>query len=131
MFWGEIRYVRISYVCMYISQVFPSPLPPLYEPLPYNYKCTYAGVHVARVALLAEKAEVQFNPDDISPEIIAEEINGLRFTAEYLPDASSGGYSTIDLKVHMYLRTYIHTYMYVHYMYYVYITCTVYMYMYV
>ena len=59
------------------------------------------GIHTARVALLAEKAEVQYNPDDISPEIIAEEINGLGFHADYLPDASSNDSSTLDLKVAM------------------------------
>lgn len=53
------------------------------------------------MALLAEKAEVQYNPDEICPEIIAEEINGLGFHAEYLPDASSGDSSILDLKVHL------------------------------
>ena len=51
------------------------------------------------MALLAEKAEVQYDPDETSPEIIAEEINGLGFHAEYLPDASSGDTSILDLKV--------------------------------
>ena len=60
------------------------------------------GVHSARVALLAEKAEVQYNPDDISPEIIAEEINGLGFHADYLPDASTSDSSILDLKVPMF-----------------------------
>ena len=59
-----------------------------------------AGVHSARVALLAEKAEVQYNPDQTSPEIIAEEINGLGFHADYLPDASSGHGHSITLLVH-------------------------------
>ena len=51
------------------------------------------------MALLAEKAEVQYDPDETSPEIIAEEINGLGFHAEYLADASSGDTSILDLKV--------------------------------
>ena len=59
----------------------------------------HAGIHSARVALLAEKAEVQYDPDETSPEIIAEEINGLGFHAEYLADASSGDTSILDLKV--------------------------------
>ena len=65
-----------------------------------------AGVHAARVALLAEKAEVQYNPDQTSPEIIAEEINGLGFHADYLPDASSGTTSILDLKVGIYSPMY-------------------------
>ena len=64
-----------------------------------DFNSLSAGVHSARVALLAEKAEVQYNPDHISPEIIAEEINGLGFHADYLPDASSGDSSILDLKV--------------------------------
>ena len=45
---------------------------------------------------------MQYNPDHISPEIIAEEINGLGFHADYLPDASSGDSSILDLKVTVY-----------------------------
>ena len=65
----------------------------------YNNYIIHSGIHSARVALLAEKAEVQYDPDETSPEIIAEEINGLGFHAEYLPDASSGDTSILDLKV--------------------------------
>ena len=73
-----------------------------------------AGVHSARVALLAEKAEVQYNPDQTSPEIIAEEINALGFHADYLPDASSGTTSILDLKVSIGVCTCIYTDVYVH-----------------
>jgi Cu+-exporting ATPase len=58
-----------------------------------------SGVHSARVALLAGKAEVKYNPEKISPEIIAQEVNSLGFTAEYLPEASSGGGTILELKV--------------------------------
>ena len=51
------------------------------------------------MALLAEKAEVQYNPDETSPETIAEEINGLGFQAEFLPDASSGSGHSITVMV--------------------------------
>ena len=59
---------------------------------------TFSGVFSARVALLAEKGDVKYRPDLISPEIIAEEINGLGFHAEYLSDSSSGA-TVLDLKV--------------------------------
>ena len=51
------------------------------------------------MALLAGKAEVKYNPEKISPEIIAQEVNSLGFTAEYLPEASSGGGTILELKV--------------------------------
>ena len=51
------------------------------------------------MALLAEKAEVQYNPDDTSPEIIAEDISGLGFQAEFLPGASSGSGHSITVVV--------------------------------
>ena len=62
-------------------------------------KILFLGVHSARVALLAGKADVKYNPDKISPEIIAQEVNSLGFTAEYLPEASSGGGTLLELKV--------------------------------
>jgi len=71
-------------------------------------------VHSARVALLAEKAEVQYNPDQTSPEIIAEEINALGFHADYLPDASSGTTSILDLKVGTGVCIYTDVYMYMY-----------------
>ena len=53
------------------------------------------------MALLAEKAEVQYDPDETSPEIIAREINGLGFHAEYLAHSGSGQGRSIDLQVLM------------------------------
>ena len=61
-------------------------------------------MHSARVALLAGKAEVKYNPEKISPEIIAQEVNSLGFTAVYLPEASSGGGTILELKVCIFLH---------------------------
>lgn len=63
------------------------------------------GVESARVALLAEKAEIRYNPDKISPEIIAKEINGLGFHAEYLPDTSTGQNHSINFQVRLPLES--------------------------
>ena len=42
---------------------------------------------------------MQYNPDHISPEIIAEEINGLGFQAQYMPQANAGQNHSIDFQV--------------------------------
>ena len=58
-----------------------------------------SGVRSARVALLAEKAEVVYNPDEISPDKIVLEITGLGFQAECLRNPTAGGTSILELKV--------------------------------
>jgi Cu+-exporting ATPase len=57
------------------------------------------GVHSARVALLAGRATVRYNPERITPEVIAKEINGLGFQAVYIPEASSGKGSILEFTV--------------------------------
>jgi Cu+-exporting ATPase len=57
------------------------------------------GVHSARVALLAGRATVRYNPERITPEVIAQEINGLGFQAVYIPEASSGKGSILEFTV--------------------------------
>ena len=42
---------------------------------------------------------MKYNPDQITPDVIAQEVNSLGFTAEYLPEASSGGGTVLELKV--------------------------------
>ena len=62
------------------------------------------GVHSARVALLAGRASVKYNPESITPEIIAQEINSLGFQAEYIAEASSGRGSILEFTVYSRVR---------------------------
>jgi Cu+-exporting ATPase len=63
------------------------------------------GVHSARVALLAGRATVRYNPERITPEVIAQEINGLGFQAVYIPEASSGKGSILEFTVNSKVST--------------------------
>ena len=52
-----------------------------------------------RVALLAEKADVKYDPDTITTDKIELEISSLGYHAEFLHAPSSGGTSILELKV--------------------------------
>lgn len=56
------------------------------------------GIHAVRVALLSNKAEVEYNPEYIIPSQIAHLINELGFRAEVLEKVESG-VDIIDLSV--------------------------------
>ena len=51
------------------------------------------------MALLAGRASVKYNPERITPQKIAKEIEGLGFTADYIPEASSGKDSVLEFKI--------------------------------
>ena len=55
------------------------------------------GVHSVVVALLSEKAEVQYNPEETNPEVLAQEIQKLGFGA--LPIDDGDGYQQGKLDV--------------------------------
>ena len=63
-------------------------------------------MHSARVALLAGRATVRYNPERITPEVIAKEINGLGFQAVYIPEASSGKGSILEFTVNSKVSSY-------------------------
>ena len=48
------------------------------------------GVCSVRVALLAEKAEIEYNSEETNPEVLVQEIKNLGFGAEPIDDSQQG-----------------------------------------
>ena len=48
---------------------------------------------------------MRYNPERITPEVIAQEINGLGFQAVYIPEASSGKGSILEFTVNSKVST--------------------------
>ena len=76
-----------------------------------NYKYTrfsvslspLIGIHSIVVALLAEKADVLYDPDEISPEAIVHEIEGLGYSASVMEDFGvNAGKVVLIVCVHKY-----------------------------
>ena len=49
---------------------------------------------------------MRYNPERITPEVIAKEINGLGFQAVYIPEASSGKGSILEFTVNSKVSSY-------------------------
>lgn len=60
--------------------------------------CQKKGIHSVRVALLAQRAEVQYDPAHFLPTQIASLITRLGFQAELL-DMTARGMDMIDVNV--------------------------------
>lgn len=58
-----------------------------------------AGISSALVALMAQKAEVTYDPDILTPDSIAEMIDDLGFGVEILEGKDKGGVETVTLMV--------------------------------
>ena len=65
-----------------------------------SHPATYCtGVCSARVALLAEKADVQFDPETTDADTLVTEIKGLGFDAQLIGDAQGPEEGKVDLVV--------------------------------
>ena len=52
-----------------------------------------------RVALLAEKADVEYDPETMDPDTLVTEIKGLGFGAQLIGDAQGPDEGEVDLMV--------------------------------
>ena len=59
----------------------------------------YTGVSSVRVALLAEKADVEYDPETMDPDTLVTEIKGLGFGAQLIGDAQGPNEGEVDLMV--------------------------------
>ena len=59
--------------------------------------CT--GVSSVRVALLNEKADIQYDPETMDPDTLVNEIKGLGFGAQLIGDAQGPDEGEVDLVV--------------------------------
>ena len=61
--------------------------------------CVHTGVHSVVVALLSEKAEIQYNPEQTDPDKLVREISSLGFGANLIADHDGYQQGKIDLIV--------------------------------
>ncbi|XP_038054845.1 copper-transporting ATPase 2-like isoform X2 [Patiria miniata] len=59
----------------------------------------HRGISAALVALMAQKAEVTYDPDVVTPEEIREMIDDMGFDAEVLEEKNQGGIETLKLTI--------------------------------
>ena len=64
-----------------------------------HWLLTGTGVFSVRVALLAEKADVQFDPETTDADTLVTEIKGLGFSAQLIGDAQGPEEGKVDLVV--------------------------------
>lgn len=72
-------------------------LPPYFISLPLL--SLPPGLHSVLVALLSEKADIQYSPDFLSPDMIVKEIQGLGFGAELISESEQYQQGQLDLSV--------------------------------
>ena len=63
-------------------------------------KCAFAGVKTVLVSLMAQKAEVKFDPAYIMPSQIANRISELGYSTTVMENETAGQ-NTVELKVNM------------------------------
>ncbi len=59
----------------------------------------YLGVHSVLVALLSEKADIQYNPEVTNPEVLLQEVKELGFKADLVSDQEGYQPGKLDLTV--------------------------------
>ena len=59
----------------------------------------YTGVFSVRVALLAEKADIQFDPDETDANTLVSDIKGLGFGAQFIGESQGSEEGKVDLVV--------------------------------
>ena len=69
---------------------------------------THIGVHSVVVALLSEKADIQYNPEQTDPDKLVREISSLGFEANLIADQDGYQQGKIDLIVSA-LKPHTHT----------------------
>ena len=69
------------------------------SPAPVHPHCSHAGVHSVLVALLAEKADIQYDSELTDPNQLVEEIRSLGFGASLLLDSEGYQQGKLDLTV--------------------------------
>ena len=60
---------------------------------------SYVGVHSVVVALLAEKADIQYNPEQTDPDKLVREVQSLGFGADLIEDHDGYQQGTLNLVV--------------------------------
>lgn len=63
-----------------------------------NFIIEFLGIHSVLVALLAQRAEVKYDPEYLLPTQIVNQINDLGFRAQLL-DTATGGNAILDVHV--------------------------------
>ena len=67
------------------------------------WSCIPVGVHSVVVALLAEKADIQYNPEQTDPDKLVRDIQSLGFGADLIEDHDGYQQGTLDLIVSAYI----------------------------